>query len=338
MLSDVLHGVESGIVFCGAKAREESQRRRGAVEAVVVDPERYVHHRATIAEPFCLPKGGGTGQLSLLGEADDQLDGLLQGQRGGGSGIALTPTGYVGADDCGALRAVMERASELNGAEDIVVLPIDKGWLRERHLDFLTTQLSALPVTKALVLCDTRNPLERRGAATALRELVRVPRTGLLRTDLAGLDALAHGAVFSAIGVQTSMRHGRPPSDGGPPPTGRRATVLHPQLMRYFRCSTLHEVYGAQGTPYCSCTYCDGRALGRFEDTVEGVGQADLHNIAVWAPWAAQLQAEPDKNVRRSMWRSLCEQAVASHEEINRQLRRSVFKPDPALREWAGIR
>jgi len=254
---------------------------------------------------------------------------------------ALTPTGHLRADAVGALQAVVRGAHGLNQATDILVVPLDAEWLADdARIARVIAELDGVPHLKALVLSAVRDPLRKVGSATRLRRLVSsVDRVALLRTDLAGLDALAHGAVFATIGINASTRHGRPP--GAPPPRqpkGKRtrsATVLHPRLMQYFHSETLDERYGYHSSPVCDCVGCDGRRLGSFSGSPEDIARANRHNLAIWSMWANELQALPNGSQRRHAWRRRCRDALQAHEELNAFLGPHVFEPTPALKEWA---
>ena len=77
-----------------------------------------------------------------------------------------------------------------------------------------------------------------------------------IRTDFNGLDLLGHGAVCAAIGTGGSVRHTVDPAEKdrsfnpGPAPS-----VLWPELLTYFKGSTIAELFGArpQLAPACGC-------------------------------------------------------------------------------------
>ncbi|MGW7082884.1 hypothetical protein ACWGH2_05205 [Streptomyces sp. NPDC054871] len=68
-----------------------------------------------------------------------------------------------------------------------------------------------------------------------------------LRTDLAALDVMAHGALSAGIGIQSSLRHAIPPAEkaqigkrgGGP----TYPHVLMPQLMCFKGAESLSNLY-----------------------------------------------------------------------------------------------
>jgi hypothetical protein len=333
---------DSGLVLGGQNSLTETVAQAWARsgETVLIDPARYQTDFATAEHPFHLPSEL-PDQLELLSQ-DRTLAGYLRCQRAiSGSPLALTPTGYLARGAQEAVKtAVRQVRYETDEDTTVLTLPLDRQWLtNEAALDFLIAELRPVVALKALVLGADRNPLERVGTARALRLLLsEVPGTALIRTDLAGLDAVAHDAVFAAIGTRSSLRHARPPRKGGFPPSGRPAYVLHPRLMRFIRNSSLTEKYGARRAPACDCTYCQGLPLTRFEDTERGATEAELHNTAVWTPWAARILEQPPGSRRQAVWRHLCQQALADYGELNRQLGYEAFTADAALETWAGVR
>ncbi|MCH6163794.1 hypothetical protein [Streptomyces marispadix] len=331
-----------GLMLGGQNALTEAEARTWARsgETVLIDPARYETHFATEEEPFHLPPELPE-QLELLPQ-DRTLAGYLQRQRASsGLWLALTPTGYFAPGARRAVRAAVRQVKyETDEESTVLSLPLDRRWLTdETAVDFLIRELGSLVSLKAFVLGADRNPLERVGTARALRLLLsEVPGAALIRTDLAGLDAVAHGAVFAAIGTRSSLRHARPPRNGGFPPPGRPAYVLHPRLMRFMRNSTLIEKYGARAAPTCGCTYCEGRPLTRFQDTEKGAAEAELHNIAVRTPWDARILEPASETQRQAVWRQMCVEALADYSDLNRELGYEAFTPDPALETWAGVR
>jgi hypothetical protein len=327
-------------VLGGQNSLIEAQAWARSGETVLIDPARYETDFATAEHPFYLPSEL-PGQLELLSQ-DRTLAGYLHRQRAiSGFPLALTPTGYLAPGAKEAVKTVVRQVRyETDEDTTVLVLPLDRQWLTNKAaVDFLIGELHPVVALKAFILGADRNPMDRVGAARALRRLLsEVPGAALVRTDLAGLDAVAHDAVFAAIGARSSLRHARPPRNGGFPPSGRPAYVLHPRLMRFIRNSSLTEKYGARRAPACGCTYCQGLPLTRFEDTEQGAAEAELHNTAVWASWAARILEQPPGAQRQAVWRHLCQQALAAHSELNRQLGYEAFTADAALETWAGVR
>ncbi|WP_353946512.1 hypothetical protein ABII15_36185 [Streptomyces sp. HUAS MG91] len=292
----------------------------------LVDPEAYEEY-ATIEEPFrpdhiCEP-----GQLSFLDDEDaGKIQGLLDAQLRSGAAAALTPTRYIKAGKRDIVAAVVDVAGELDVERTILAVPLDHGWLRsDEDIDWLIEELSQLPHIKAITLGAIYNPLQLKGTATALRKLIRgLERVALIRTDLAGLDAYAHGALFASIGMQTPLRRIRTPGATPSKNRERRAvttTVLHPQLLRYFNADTLHDLYGDTEPPACECAECQGESLTRSQHENRAHQEAaNRHNIATWLPWAQELQRAAPGQARYAAWQELCWNAVEAHRTLREKL------------------
>ncbi|MFJ3667220.1 hypothetical protein ACIPSE_12255 [Streptomyces sp. NPDC090106] len=338
-------GEHDGIILCGAGALTTADAlHRQAVEpwTVLVDPNCY-DQLATADAPFHLPGAHHHGQGSLF--EDDEPDPLgfdqtVQLRRGATAG--LTPTRYIPGGDRRAVRAAVRAVLDLDAEQTILTLPLDHRWLRSSDdLDFLVTTLADVPHIKGIALGAAANPLATKGTVAGLRRLITgLDRVALLRTDLAGLDAYAHGALFASIGMQTSMRHVSPPGTGGPPrPTDRNVTtvVLHPQLMDYFTCDVLKDRYGNLPAPLCHCGVCCGRSLLRFDHDRTDQEEANRHNIATWLPWADDLQRTTAGAERVEVWRRLCRDAVMARQELRHELGDpSAFETPRWLKTWAG--
>lgn len=335
-------GSPGGIILCGTRALGAPQeaRRHLADEPLLLDPARYERHTASTRasffheQPRCSPPG-----LCPLPDAagypgSEQLD--------AGATAVLTPTRYFEAGDTAAVAAAARRIRELDPDTVIFTVPLDAQWLQsEDAVGFLIRTLNRVPHLKAIALGSVGAPLPHQESASRLRALMsRINSVGLIRTGLAGLDALAHGATFVSIGVQPACRSFRPPGAAGTPganPSGkRRARVLHPVLMEYFHGDDLAHHYAWSPPPQCHCPACNGRSLATFSDDEEDVEAADRHNIATWLPWAEELQRTPPGPLRRSRWRERCWKALDDRGDVVRPwgLARPP-EPPAALIQWA---
>ncbi|WP_406337625.1 hypothetical protein [Streptomyces sp. NBC_00649] len=327
-----------GIVLCGADAAAAAKGFKYTADGkpLLIDQQAY-EHEATAEEPF-YPTPGLNADLLPLFES-----GLLEQQHAGqlhnGATAALTPTGYLKAGDRSAVRAATERARDLDPSTTIFLVPLDGQWLKTVDaIDFLARTLESVPHLKAIALGADRNPLNTAIAAQNLRALVtRLHRVALIRTDLAGLEAFAHGAIFASIGMQTSLRHISRP--GGQPPFSRgqyTTAVLHPDLMDYFKADKLATLYGRQDAT-CTCSVCNGRQLTRFDHTRDDQAEANLHNIAIWLPWVEELQRSAPGRERRNAWHEICRTAYDAYQEHREKLAApGELKIPPWLTVWAG--
>ncbi|MGW6273674.1 hypothetical protein [Streptomyces sp. NPDC055060] len=334
-----------GIILCGADALPiaSTERRIGGSRRLqLVDPDSYTDY-ATPDTPFELPYRSRSSQPDLFDETEaEELAAHQQGQLYNGTTASLTPTRYIKGGDRQTVAAVVEAVRHLDPQQTIITLPLDQQWLREPgDRDYLIAVLAELPHLKALALGAARNPLAAKGTVTGLRHLVdNLRRVAVIRTDLAGLDAFAHGALFTALGMQTPMRHVRKPGSGGS--AGSRnnrytTMVLHPQLMDYFKADTLRDLYGKMPDPLCHCTVCGGRSLIRFDHNLRDQEEANRHNLATWRPWAEDLKQTAQGSDRRSLWRQLCHDACNAHQDLREELASpGVLETPRWLRVWAG--
>jgi len=145
------------------------------------------------------------------------LDGALvhtvTTQLAGGASAALSPTGYIRAEDAAALKAAAREITALADPRVVFAVPIDVVWLRGETIGQLIAVLSAVPGAKAIMLGGQMDPLGQfKGAVANLCLLLaQVPDVALLRADHAAFGALAHGAAFAAFGMGSSQRHTVPP-------------------------------------------------------------------------------------------------------------------------------
>ncbi|WP_069883498.1 hypothetical protein [Streptomyces luteocolor] len=334
-----------GIILCGSDALPAAgtdHRQGGSRRLQLVDPDSYGDY-ATADAPFLLESHIRNGQPTLFDETDaDELRHHQEAQLRNGATAGLTPTRYIKGGDRPSVAAAVQAVRDLDPQQTILTLPLDQQWLRDADgLDYLVAELADVPHIKALALGSAMNPLAAKGAVTGLRRLIgSLDRVALIRTDLAGLDAYAHGALFTAIGMQTAMRHVRKPGSrgaGGRKPNRHTTMVLHPQLMDYYRAETLRDLYGRRSEPLCHCTVCEGASLLRFDHNARDQEEANRHNIATWLPWADHLQRTEPGTARKSAWQQLCHDARNAHQELREDLSAPGALETPRwLKVWAG--
>lgn len=341
---DDVSPVDGGLVFCGLKAAENKAavlRDRPFSGPVLIDPSAYEKHVATPDRPFA------AGEASLM--AADGLEEQLERQRMQGATLAVTPTALLSTGDLESLEAVAERALEIGDDDVLLSLPVDARWLRAPHHHDLISMLRQVPLPKALVLCATHDPLSTAEAAANLREVVAsVPGIGLLRSDLAALDAMVHGAGFASIGDSASARHGPTPGRRGPGPRRRDPAVLLPRAVSYHYGETIATAFEGADAPLCPCGACrewgaaNGSAEGRrplttFTDAVD-TGDAHRHNHAVWSALWEWIMRAADEADAKDRWLKYCRRALSEIAELNEDAGRPgrTFEPSVALRVWAG--
>ncbi len=333
-----------GVVFSGRRAASHVRdfvRARERPCPVVLDPSAYESHVATPEAPFLLRES------SLFEE--DQLRETLHQLTMSGADLVLTPTGFLTADENGAeaLRQAAGRVDALDAADVVLAVPLDALWLSRREQ--LVSLLQRIRAPKALILGARGNPVESASRAQALRETVfEAGETALLRTDLAGLDAMVHGAPFTSIGDTSSTRHTVPPWEDPRVFTRNRSpNVLDPNLMAYVRGMRLAEQPVGE-LLRCTCVPCveagearGSGAVGRLLNTLHDhsdTAQAHAHNMAVWSRWWSDLSRETTRGRAEARWRALCAGALHRYGEYNGRFLRAngPFTPSGALRYWAG--
>lgn len=327
--------VWSGMILAGDGSAGALRRLQAArvTFPVLTDPEGYKDHTATREAPFRLPTKDGMFPVTLAAVLDAQLQ--------SGAAAALTPTGYINAAETDVLKSAVSEFAALQRQDSIFLAPLDISLLGRGYFDQTAAILSGLQAPVALVLGCQGNPLDHsKDIIPNLRRLAaRVPLIPV-RTDFNGLDLLAHGALAAAIGTGGSVRHAVDPAEKhqafnpGPAPS-----VLWPQLLTYFKGSTIAELFGArpQLAPSCPCAPCHGRLLTRFLSR-DQQDEAIAHGVATWSPLAAQLLSAPSVRDRAEIWKVWCEDAVASHQAVlDMLLRLEGLRPQPSLNRWAAL-
>ncbi|MFI6576375.1 hypothetical protein ACIBFB_11270 [Nocardiopsis sp. NPDC050513] len=336
----------SGVVFSGRKAASrlsDFRRIHGHDCPTVLDPTRYEDHIATPDAPFTLDGLGVLGEPSL-----EEALALLTCSP---ATLVLTPSGFFRADADGetAIKEAARRIDDLDTGNVVLALPLEAAWLAGDPTP-LVEILRRTRTPKALILGGKGNPVSSVAKAEALRTIVsHCPDTALLRSDLAGVDAMVHGASFSSIGDTSSTRYtplpwGRPWS---PKPKDSSPNVLNPHLLDWMRGSGLAE-YADHELLWCACAFCTGwaadrnrqppvRSLGELHDPADEP-DARAHNMAVWSELWAYLAHDGSRTGARNRWTRLCSDAVDRHREYDGRLgtRFTRFRAPSVLRHWAG--
>jgi hypothetical protein len=325
----------SGMVLAGAGTARALRILQAASVTfpVLTDPEGYKDHTASCEAPFRLPPADGMFSVTLGAALDAQLQ--------AGAVAALTPTGYIKAAETDVLKAAVSEFAGLGRKDSIFLAPLDVSLLGRGYFDQTVAILAELQGPVALVIGSQGNPLDHsKDIIPNLRRLaLRVPLIPL-RTDFNGLDLLAHGAVAAAIGTGGSVRHAVDPAEKGQAfNPGPAPSVRWPQLLTFFKGSSIAELFGARPrqAPSCSCAPCRGRRLTRFLSLGQQ-NEAIAHGVATWSPMAARLLSAPSVRDRAELWKAWCEDAVAGHQAVLDMLRRlEGLRPQPSLSRWAAL-
>jgi hypothetical protein len=307
-------------------------RRAGFSLPVAIDPAVYELDEDSVPE-----------SPSLFGEQDAWLA-LQQEHR---VAFYLSPSRYVPAGDERRLHEVLEAGKRFcasarglkHAAGAFIVLPADRSWVSEDS-GRLVRALQAAAEPVALMLADPNDPLSSRAAVYGLAHVLRqVPMIALLRTDLAAIGALAHGAALTAIGATTTVRHIPSPDRPGGGARGNDGTprVLVEPLLSYRKGSWLAQLEDDQGMLDCWCSVCknpESQSLRRFDDP-ELTSEAHLHSVRTWSAIAARvLAADPSR--RPTEWSRMCIAAIEAHEELADRTGIPI-RPLAYLRAWAEL-
>lgn len=331
---DSLPAEHSGLVLRGTDAgfKNALTLRKGGFEGVfLIDPEGYAVAAATEEQPFALPPE------QLFGLTVDQL---VDRQLTCGAAVALTPTGYLRAGDSDALKAAVAATVDLGRDDVMFSVPIDVAWLTGDHIDVLIAVLRRLQLPKAVFLGGQFDPMKKyKDAVANLRRLVaEAGHVAVLRTDLTGFDAITHGAFAASIGTGGSLRHVIPYGQFARSGKNDQTTsVLYPDLMAFYKGSTLAEVYVNAISPACLCTTCDGRHLDTFRAKSHGPA-AHMHGINIWTSWIDEMQQRPTLHDRATWWLNRSIGAIHRNKIVNVQLEQpDALKVPKALDAWATL-
>lgn len=319
-----------GLVVHGASAPRALRRLRdeGYLGPLLVDPAGYAG-AARPREGGLLPEQSAEERwLEFYANAD--VDAVLS------PGTLVAAGDAAALDDALARGAAFLREAGAATSRGFVLLALPAAWFA-RNADRLAESVEAAGVPVAVVGADSNDPFRGRDAVAGLKHLVSsVPRVMLLRSDLAALGAVAHGAVLGAVGVTSTVRHFAPPTGGfggSRDTTDRSPSVLVPGCAVWARGSLLWSARGDNGMLDCECGVCRGRSLRRFrEDALRA--EAHLHSVEVWKALTARLLAAAPADRARE-WGVMCREAVDSKAQL--ESRTGVPMRGSALAGWVSI-
>ncbi len=301
-----------GLVITGDKTSVALTALAHAYPALPLfrEPVSASRHCATADAPFDVCDAG---QLFAL-----SLDDILDGQRAGGAHAAMTPTGFMSAGAEAAMKSAVETANLLDRDDTILWLPCHYEWGREPGVSRFIAIAGRSRHPIAWSLAAGQDPLAYAGVAQGVRRAVAaVPGVTLWRTDLAGIDALAHGAACAAIGVLPSTRHLTEPGVGGRAgkPGQRTPHILLSDLLRFVRADRMRDDWFASSpAPTCACTICAGQALDRFDGTERSRLDGHLHNLIALSDLHAQLLQANGSRTR--WWHDRLDDARVAHQTL----------------------
>jgi hypothetical protein len=294
---------------------------------IASDPKAPEVRAATAETPVDLPDSGMLGQMTLEQVISDQFS--------CGADIAVVPGRHIEAEDSTSLRALIDAANTVDRDDVIVRVPCAYPWLRPENHRQLAAILGRSRHPVALSPAGMADPLENPGVPAGLRMITEAIE-GLIiwKTDLAGLDAVAHGALATAIGVIPSLRHSVPPGGRGRAidKSDRQPKILLPKLLRYVRSSLLHDQWFVSAKPWtCDCPVCHGRAVDRFTSSKQDLFEAAVHNSLAITGLHRELTALPAEH-RGDLWREKLQEAEIAHVELSAYIERKL--PFPAVLQY----
>ncbi|GAA3640636.1 hypothetical protein GCM10022200_25410 [Microbacterium awajiense] len=293
---------------------------------LIVEPGSLRKHLATGAQPF---------QLSAA-TLNDDLD-----QQRGYSDLAITPTGQIRAGDSGTLKAALREANKLDRTDTLFAIPAYAGWLSD---DQYVKQLIAVinrsvnPVLLAFI--DGHNPVGSMKRARAYRHIFQEATVPVVahRADLVGFDALAHGAIATAIGSYPSTRRLNPFDHRGGPVSDIEEMSPHmllTDMLRIVRSLYMRREWFAGAAPIqCFCVICRGADVDRlhWDESERRIGHN--HNV-VNLDGLYSSYVGLGISARRALWANQVQGALDAYPQLESHLGRSL-PVDPILEKvWA---
>jgi hypothetical protein len=307
-------------------------RRANPLLPLVIEPQSLHKHWASAGEPFMSSGTSGMFPMPL----SDELD----WQRMDGSDLAITPTGQIKVGDSLALKAALVGANALDRKDAMFALPMAAGWLsEEQHLKQLIAVINRSRHPVLLMFSDTGNPvgsMKRQRAYRRLFSEVTTP-TVAYRADLVGFDAIAHGALASAIGSYPSLRRLTPVGKRGVSIDREDMSphMLIPDMLRFARSTHMRrEWFAATASIKCFCVVCHGQDLDRLHGSNAEREVGHAHNVVnVDNLYSSHIGL--DLPARGSLWRRQASGALDAYPQLETHIGRPL-KIDPSLAFWAS--
>ena len=282
-----------------------------------------------------MPPTAGTLLNALSPEA--ALEQLVAGQFAARAHIGVIPGRVIRAEDSDSLKALFDLSNTLDRDDVIVRAAVAYPWLRRPNVGQLMDLLAGSRHPVALSPADKQDPLDNKEVPEGLRKVTDALRGKVIiwKTDLAGIDALARGALATAIGVVSTLRHSSPPGGFGQKidKTDRTPQIFLPKLLRYVRASHMHNEWFPSVKPWtCPCGACNGRPVDRFTGSTPDLREAAAHNAIAITALHREIVALAAGH-RPVLWREKLEGAQAAHTELSVYINRKVPFP-PVLQYW----
>lgn len=249
-----------------------------------------------------------------MGYRDNDLDpgAWTEAQHGAGAERLLLPGAFLpwdsrsseGLDELVATQGHMATAF---GATAVVA--VDARWLQKRKTD-LATALKSLGCPVALVPAAKGDPFALDGAIAGFRWVAsRVNDISVLRTDHAGIGAVAFGAAYAAVGLRSSTRHFVPPGGFGFKKPSSSLRVFVSQLFDWYLADDIAGWSAAGLNLKCHLDCCGGRSVDRFLDNRLDVVAHNMRAVADLADYVLGAERED----RAALFLKLCRDAESRY-------------------------
>ena len=323
----LLEPTRSGLVVSGKSASHIVRGIHTGSPGLVlaIDPWQAYTAYATADAPFVLDNTP-DGQETLIDPPT--LSDVLDSQRGAGATFAVTPTGVMRAGDNDPLKEAVRAINREERDDAALLVPLEPACLLKDNLPYVIGILQYCEHPVAVSIADTRlDPYTK--ALTALRELVAsLPNAMVWRTDLAGLDLMAHGAKVACIGDIPSRRAADTPGKSrySVDPNNKFPYVLMRDLARWRKSNKIQrDWYARIESPGCPCIVCRGAKVDRYNVSDESRLEAHKHNVAV----LMEILREAPAYVvgAKAWWAGVVADAVTAHTALGATIGGRVTVP-----------
>ncbi len=331
----LLHEGLAGAFLVGANAPKYlvEIRRANPLIPLIVEPLALKDYWATGAEPFLIE--GDPSSLFAM-----SLDATLDWQRMNGSDLAITPTGQIKVGDSASLKAALVGANALDREDVLLALPLEAGWLSEpQHLKQLIAVINRSRHPVLLTFTSKANPIESTKRLRAYRHLfaqVTVPVIAY-RADLVGFDALAHGALASAIGSYPSLRRLNPVGQHGfaMDPEDLSPHMLIADMLRFVRSTHMRrDWFAGAAAIQCFCVVCRGQEVDRLHGSNPERVIGHNHNVVAIDDLYSKYM-DLDQAKRRALWANQTAGALNTYPQLETHIGRPLKIPADLL-AWAA--
>lgn len=319
----------TGLVVCGSDSAATVRRIRSSHPKLFLlcDPAESDRFTASAVDPF--PQSHGD-ENTLFGPST--LEERVQAQIEAGASVAMTPTGHVQAGDRLALRAVIVAGNELKRDDVVVLLPLASKWLVGDALKAVVAAVKRCRHPVAITLCDSStDPMSHKGVLHGAHTLAELDEPPMFhKTDLAGFDLMAHGALAASVGVIASKRRGAIPDKSAyAPRTNKGANVLVPDLLRFRRSLDMQDQwFASRKAPDCDCSVCAGRPIDRFSSAdYDSVAAAQHNAIAL----VRIVNAAAETGGYDAHWPDAVRDAIVAHSTLSQYIGTQIDPPRELL-------